>query len=95
MSAPLPPTSAVPQVSSFVDDDARDWEVRAIRDPLLPERRVRLLHPSYADGWLLFTSGVERRRLAPLPVGWQLASEAQLRAWCASATRVTDPSNRH
>ena len=66
----------------------RVWEVRAIREPLT-ERQTRLLpRPELADGWLLFTSGEERRRLDVLPPGWTLASEALLCRWCDDAALV-------
>jgi hypothetical protein len=91
----VPATSAVPQVFSFVDaEHAREWEVRAIRDPVLPQRRARFLNPAYAEGWLLFTSGVERRRYAPLPPNWPVSDEKQLREWWANATLVSADSSR-
>jgi hypothetical protein len=92
MASPLPFSSDVPQVCAFTDAEARGWEVRAIRNPLLPERHARILNPAYAAGWLLFTSGEERRRYAPLPPDWSAASVAQLREWCAGATPVPTPS---
>jgi len=92
MVTPLSSSSDVPQVFAFTDAEQRGWEVRAIRDPLLPARRVRYLDPAFAEGWLLFTCGEERRRFAPLPVDWPPSSEAQLREWCAVATLVGGPS---
>lgn len=92
MTAPLPTPSDVPQVFVFTDGEQRGWEVRAIRDPVLPERRARFFDPAYANGWLLFTCGAERRRYAPLPPDWSSASEAQLREWCMGATLVPPPS---
>ena len=88
MANPLQFPSDALQVFAFTDAEQRGWEVRAIRDPLLPERRARLLNPAYAGGWLLFTSGEERRRFAPLPANWSSAGEAQLREWCSGATPV-------
>jgi hypothetical protein len=72
-------------VPSFLDDSERRWEVREICEPLLPERSDLLARPEFAAGWLLFSSGAERRRLAPLPPGWREAPESQLRRWCAEA----------
>src|SRR6476659_6341402 len=72
-------------IPTFVDDAQRRWEVRAIRDPLLPARVEVLAPPEFSHGWLLFTCDGERRRLAPLPPGWRHATEAQLRRWCADA----------
>jgi hypothetical protein len=83
--------SDAPQVFAFLDEEDRGWEVRAIREPLLPERRARFLNPDYANGWLLFTSGAERRRYAPVPEAWNTASQQQLREWCAGAILVTSP----
>jgi hypothetical protein len=71
----------------FCDDCAQTWEVRAIL-PTEWERRSNLVRPDCANGWLLFTLGRERRRLAPLPPEWDRASEAQLTQWCADAERV-------
>ena len=52
-------------VGTFLDDSKRLWEVREIREPLLPERAELLAPPEFSGGWLLFSSGIERRRLAP------------------------------
>jgi hypothetical protein len=73
------------EIPTFVDDASRRWEVREIREQLLPERAPLLSRPEFAAGWLLFTCEGERRRLAPLPSGWREAPEEQLRRWCAAA----------
>ena len=65
----------------------REWEVRAIRPPDT-ERRARLLPADHANGWLLFSLGLERRRLAPLPAEWHTASDTQLRRWWEAAKPV-------
>ena len=74
------------EVGTFVDESEREWEVREIREPLLPERAELLARPEFSGGWLLFSSGEERRRLAPLPPGWRQAPASQLRRWCADAS---------
>jgi hypothetical protein len=51
-----------------------------------PRRRV--LTPGYERGWLAFqVQGDERvrRRLAPIPSGWEGMSDAELAALCARA----------
>ncbi|MEO7457823.1 MAG: hypothetical protein ABIY52_16290 [Gemmatimonadaceae bacterium] len=79
-------------VASFVDDGELNWEVREISTPVLPERRGLFSRPEFANGWLLFMCGIERRRLAPFPPGWRLATKEQLQRWCAEATPVTTKS---
>jgi hypothetical protein len=44
--------------------------------------------PEYAQGWLAFQSGVERRRLAPVPQGWESLDEHSLERLCQAATPV-------
>jgi hypothetical protein len=72
-------------VRIFRDELNREWEVRAVRENLT-ERRTRMLpRPELANGWLLFRLGEERRRLAPLPPGWFVATDIQLTRWCDDA----------
>src|SRR5690242_3568530 len=76
-------------VRTFQDGENRVWEVRAIHEQLT-ERRTRLLpRPELANGWLLFTSGEERRRFDALPPGWTLATDALLCRWCEDASPVS------
>ena len=85
-------TSDVPDadlsVLAFTDETDRAWEVHEIREPVLPERGKLLLRGEYSEGWLLFISGEERRRLAPYPRGWRLADPARLRCWVNDARPV-------
>ena len=39
-------------------------------------------------GWLTFESSVGRRRLAPIPDGWEAAPLDRLRMYCAAAEAV-------
>jgi hypothetical protein len=78
--------------TTFVDDASRRWEVHEISQPLLPDRVGVLAPPAFSQGWLLFTCGTERRRLAPLPPGWREAPEAQLQRWCDDAAPARKPS---
>jgi hypothetical protein len=82
------------QLRTFRDERDREWEVRAIR-PQQADRRRHLIADDLANGWLLFTLGMERRRLAPLPPGWHQATETQLVRWCADAEQVaTQPDEK-
>jgi hypothetical protein len=78
--------------------DRRDRPMRDGVDPDLAGRRRgdrRQLHDHdrprlkiaerFAAGWLAFESPTERRRLAPIPVGWDGATESELRVMCARA----------
>jgi hypothetical protein len=40
------------------------------------------------QGWLTFEAGTERRRLAPIPSAWELASEDDLCRYCSRADVV-------
>ena len=49
------------------------------------EVRLRM-RPGWEHGWLSFESAAEKRRLAPLPQGWEDSTEEQLRELLAKAT---------
>ena len=40
-------------------------------------------------GWLTFTTESERRRLSPIPIGWDSADDGTLRALLAVADRIS------
>ena len=76
------------------DDDA------AIDPPVLERRRVpdrrggttdgsRIRIPQgLSRGWLAFESGQDKRRLAPIPAGWEELTDAELESLCARATQA-------
>src|SRR5262245_17954742 len=49
-----------------------------------------ILPPELQDGWLAFQSGLDARRLAPIPMKWQDLSDFDL----ASLAETTLPSRR-
>ncbi|HEX5727397.1 MAG TPA: hypothetical protein VFX98_18130 [Longimicrobiaceae bacterium] len=56
------------------------------------ERRVRtptLLTPGLESGWLCFENHHDKRRLTPIPRGWEERPEAELEELCRQATSVT------
>lgn len=54
-------------------------------------REVKILVPAALQaGWLAFQSGVERRRLAPIPNGWSALDENALIALLSRAARLCD-----
>jgi hypothetical protein len=75
---------------------------RRFQSPATPpdgvERRQRAesrvnLGRRMANGWLAFSSGMERRRLAPIPKDWHQLEDAELASLCARATPVTRASH--
>jgi hypothetical protein len=46
------------------------------------------VRPQYANGWMSFQRGPERRRLAPIPMDWEHADDDQLRTWLHRAELV-------
>jgi hypothetical protein len=83
---------------TFEDSDGTNWEVWEVR-PRVAYRRPHRSHgevlaglgrvgPELAHGWLAFQSHEQKRRLAPIPVGWQDGDDDALRALCHKAKKV-------
>ena len=59
-----------------------------------PERRRNPFHRTievaseYSNGWLCFESEGEKRRLAPVPPGWEEAGPDKMSSWLQAAKRV-------
>lgn len=60
------------------------WMVFAVYPSSARVARSGLRAP-YQEGWLAFDSGVETRRLAPIPADWLDLGDAELEAACARA----------
>ena len=52
--------------------------------------RVRI-KADLAHGWLTFESKHDRRRLAPIPTGWEALDEASLERLCEKARSIGRP----
>ena len=50
--------------------------------------------PGRESGWLTFASGTERRRLSPIPEGWESCGEEELRRYLTRADRVVGAPQR-
>ena len=70
----------------FRDHD-RIWSVVAVTPEHLHELGLpdNDLNPDLARGWLSFESGNDRRRLAPIPSGWETVDDEELAALCRRA----------
>ena len=69
-------------------------ERRSGNDRRTSRQRRITLSEGYGRGWLTFESLAEKRRLVPIPSGWDHASNTELRTMCEQAKRIgkTDPS---
>jgi len=75
----------------FCDTDGVEWRVHVVvhapkMGPLYPPQSAQF-RP--ASAWLAFDSETERRRLSPVPNGWQEADAHQLQTLLRSAALIT------
>ena len=68
-------------------------ERRAGADRRLTEQRRITLAGGYGAGWLTFESLDEKRRLLPIPQGWEDIGQEELRALCRKARRIAKSEN--
>ena len=54
-----------------------------------PSQLAPFPNPELSEGWLCFESGAEKRRLAPIPHGWELCGAKALEEYCTKAGYVT------
>lgn len=73
-------------------------DFRAERRALPDRRRMRgvraPVREGFEQGWLVFDNGDEKRRLAPVPVGWERMPTNQLQGLCDKARRSHQRSTR-
>ncbi len=78
----------------FVDDVGTMWRVWDTHP--VAASTLRTVSPSYAGGWLTFECESERRRLAPIPAGWEIATRDHMINWGARAFLARAPDrDRH
>jgi hypothetical protein len=53
-----------------------------------PFRRSQAVASEYSQGWLCFETEGEKRRLAPVPPGWEEAGPDRMSTWLQAAKRV-------
>jgi hypothetical protein len=63
-------------------------ERRSGNDRRTTSQRRITLSEGYGRGWLTFESLAEKRRLVPIPSGWDQASNTELRTMCEQAKRI-------
>jgi hypothetical protein len=79
----------------FTDSTGVEWRVWEVFPSRVPKlgggdtfSRSSLKETPFANGWLCFESTDAKRRLAPIPVGWEFASGRLLEEYCERATVV-------
>jgi hypothetical protein len=77
----------------FTDRTGRLWRVWHTR-PRHSEARSALPE-DWRDGWLTFESGAEKRRLAPVPAGWEDLPPKRLELLCRVAEPAPLPPGTH
>lgn len=76
------------------DEDRKDSLER--RSGLERRRVKKARNPvaeEYAYGWLCFECADEKRRLAPVPEGWDRADDESIEQWCCVAKPVVRRKN--
>lgn len=79
----------------FTDSTGVEWRVwevvpsrAAIETSPQAQSRTSLSATPYANGWLCFESESEKRRLAPIPTGWELGHPVDIDQLLKQATPV-------
>jgi hypothetical protein len=72
-------------VVNFVDSTGVEWEVFQVRRA---SNREGVVTPGREAGWLSFSNGLERRRLAPFPDDWEALRPPALQGLCDKAAVV-------
>jgi hypothetical protein len=72
-------------VRQFRDASGVEWKVSLTSRSSPAVSRDHFLPEAYREGWLLFESPTEKRRLAPVPRDWESLPDEELASLCASA----------
>lgn len=82
-------------IRMLTDQDGTVWQVFEVYPH--SERAARAQVPlNFRGGWLCFQSSFERRRLAPIPLGWRTWDDGALllsMRQCTGIRRRTPPSH--
>lgn len=77
--------------------DRRTGDDRRVSEKARGHARATIA-PEFTYGWLCFETAGEKRRLAPVPEGWDRADDETIEQWCCVAKpvprRKTDPSQQ-
>jgi hypothetical protein len=73
---------------SFTDSQGKAWRVWNVVPQYAAIRDEEMMTPGLQGGWLCFDSGTEKRRLSPIPDGWESAEMDALEGYCRQAAPV-------
>jgi hypothetical protein len=73
-------------VRQFRDAAGVEWKVSMTARSSPAVSRDHYLPEAYREGWLLFESADEKRRLAPVPSDWESLPDEKLAELCSSAS---------
>ena len=82
-------------MKNFRDSTGMEWTVFEVRRAVSAKGDWSYLPSGFSDGWLCFECGEEKRRLAPVPEGWDRADDETIEQWCCSAKPVVRRKNDH
>ena len=77
---------------SFVARDGTAWNVWNVVPTLAHNDRKLALSVGMAEGWLCFEANGIKRRIVPVPQGWEEWSDQELEAALAEAREVRPSS---
>jgi len=75
------------------DEDRTDSSERRSGDERRASEKAQAvaratIAPEFTYGWLCFETAGEKRRLAPVPEGWDRADDETIEQWCCAAKPV-------
>ena len=91
---------AFAMLRAYLDSTGVEWRVWDVfpsaggSDPVTDTLPGSLKNTAFANGWLCFESQSEKRRLAPIPAGWEFHEPTLLEQLRLQATPVLTRSQR-
>ena len=83
LESPLPEARNTMAIRDFTDSAGTAWRVWSTTP-----RAGAVFEESHKAGWLTFESATTRKRLAPIPRGWEKATPERLELMCRAAEVV-------
>lgn len=73
---------------NFIDSRGRGWRVWSVVPEYGWGKEEDTLTPGLVGGWLCFEHGDEKRRLSPIPEGWEEALAEEMESYLHAAAAV-------